>query len=165
MFLIDTDVLSALRRRERSPGLVEWISGQRTTDLYLSVVSVGEVERGIVRQHRDNPVFARELALWLDSVLALYGDRILPVNLSAARRWGCLAGVIGHEGGDLLVVPVSRRQGSKAAKRFLRKLLKGQGLPRQNSVRDCEVIGIAGVRRVQILHTVPFSRHKSTVFP
>ena len=120
MFLIDTDVLSALRRRDRSPGLVEWISGQRTTDLYLSVVSVGEVERGIVRQHRDNPVFARELALWLDSVLALYGDRILPVNLSAARRWGCLAGVIGHEGADLLIAATAIEHGLTVVTRNVR---------------------------------------------
>ena len=51
MFLIDTDVLSALRRRERSPAIVQWLSDQRPTDLYLSVVSIGEIERGIVRQH------------------------------------------------------------------------------------------------------------------
>ena len=50
MSLIDTDVLSALRRRERSPDVVRWNSDRRTTDLYLSVVSVGEIERGIVRQ-------------------------------------------------------------------------------------------------------------------
>ena len=120
MFLIDTDVLSALRRRERSPGLVEWISGQRTTDLYLSVVSVGEVECGIVRQQRDNPVFARELALWLDRVLALYGDRIPPVDLSAARRWGCLSGVIGHEGADLLIAATAIEHGLTVVTRNVR---------------------------------------------
>ena len=120
MFLIDTDVLSALRRRERSPGLVEWISGQRTTDLYLSVVSVGEVECGIVRQQRDNPVFARELALWLDRVLALYGDRILPVDLSAARRWGRLSGVIGHEGADLLIAATAIEHGLTVVTRNVR---------------------------------------------
>ena len=78
MFLIDTDVLSALRRRERSPDVVRWISDQRTTDLYLSVVSVGEIERGIVRQRHRDPAFARVLAAWLDSALALYGERISP---------------------------------------------------------------------------------------
>ena len=50
MFLIDTDMLSALRRRERNPAVAEWISGQRTTDLHLSVVSIGEIERGIARK-------------------------------------------------------------------------------------------------------------------
>ena len=43
MFLIDTDVLSALRRRERYPEVARWMSKQRAADLYLSVVSVGEI--------------------------------------------------------------------------------------------------------------------------
>ena len=69
--------------------------------MYLSVVSVGEVERGIVRrQHRD-PAFARVLAAWLDSVLAVYGKRILAADPSAARRWGRLSGTLGHEGAHL----------------------------------------------------------------
>lgn len=77
MFLLDTDVLSALRRRERNPGVVRWVENQRTADLHISVVTVGEIERGITRQGRVNPSFARELALWLDRVLSLHGDRVL----------------------------------------------------------------------------------------
>lgn len=111
MYLIDTDVLSALRRRERNPDIVEWISGQRTIDLYLSVVSVGEIERGIIQQQRHNPAFARALADWLDSVLALYGARILSVNLAEARRWGRLSGDIGHEGADLLIAATAIEHG------------------------------------------------------
>ena len=59
----------------------------------MSVVSVGEIERGIERQQRCDLVHAHELAAWLDSVLALYGERILVVDLSAARRWGLLTGL------------------------------------------------------------------------
>ena len=91
MFLIDTDVLSALRKRKRHPEIAQWIEKQRSADLYLSVVSVGEIERGIERQQRRDPVQAHALAAWLDSVLALYGERILAVDLSAARRWGRLS--------------------------------------------------------------------------
>ena len=111
MYLIDTDVLSGLRRQERSPRLVAWTSRQRTTDLYLSAVSIGEIERGIVRQQRRNPAYARELSVWLDSVLALYGDRILPVDVAAARRWGRLSGVIGHESADLLIAATALEHG------------------------------------------------------
>ena len=79
MFLIDTDVLSALRKPNRDPNLATWFQAQRTTDLYLSVVSVGEVERGIARQRGRNPGFADALARWLDRVLTLYAGHILPV--------------------------------------------------------------------------------------
>lgn len=115
MFLVDTDVLSALRRPERNPNVVAWISAQRTADLYLSVVSVGEIERGIVRQEANDPTFARALADWLDSVLALYGDRVLPVDLSTSRRWGRLAGAIGHKGVDLLIAATAIEHGLSVA--------------------------------------------------
>ena len=88
MFLIDTNVLSALRRRDRSPETVRWAETQRTSDLHLSVVTIGEIERGITQQKRRNPTFARDLAAWLDRLLAWYGDRILPVDEGIARRWG-----------------------------------------------------------------------------
>ena len=111
MFLIDTDVLSALRKRERHPELVEWLSGQRTADLYLSVVSVGEIEKGMFRQQRTDPTFAGILAAWLDQLLVLYRDRILPVDLSTARRWGRLCGAVGHESADLLIAATALEHG------------------------------------------------------
>src|SRR5438477_12207486 len=103
MFLIDTVTLSALRRRERDPMVVAWFEKQRTTDLFLSVISIGEIERGIVRQRAANPSFAEALASWLDKVLALYGERILPFDLQAARRWGVLSAALGNEGADLMI--------------------------------------------------------------
>ena len=120
MFLIDTDVLSALRRRGRSPDVVQWISDRRTTDLYLSVVSVSEVERGIVRRRRRDPVFAQVLAAWLDGVLALYGERILAVDLSTARRWGRLSGTLGHESADLLIAATALEHGLTVVTRNVR---------------------------------------------
>ena len=120
MFLIDTDVLSALCRRERSPDVVRWVSARRTTDLYLSVVSIGEIERGIVRRQRRDPVFARVLAAWLDSVLVLYRERILAVDLSTARRWGRLCDALGHEGADLLIAATALERGLTVVTRNVR---------------------------------------------
>ena len=97
MFLIDTDVLSALRKRKRHPEIAQWIEKQRSADLYLSVVSVGEIERGIERQQRRDPVQAYALAAWLDSVL----ERILALDLSTARWWCHLSGFLGHEGAPI----------------------------------------------------------------
>ena len=121
MSLIDTDVLSALRWRERNPDVVRWISDRRTTDLYLSVVSVGEIERGIVSRQCLDPVFARVLAAWLDTVLALYRERILAVDLSTARRWGRLCGALGHEGADLLIAATALEHGLTVVTRNVRQ--------------------------------------------
>ena len=120
MFLLDTDVLSALRRRERNPEAVRWVEQQRTADLHISVVTVGEIEHGIAQQQRDNPSFARDLGLWLDRVLSLYGDRILPVDVATARRWGQLSARIGHDGPDLLIAAAAIEHGLTVVTRNVR---------------------------------------------
>ena len=111
MFLLDTDILSALRRRDRHPAAEQWLEAQRTVDLHLSVVTIGEIERGITQQRVRNPSFAAELALWVDRVLTWYGDRILSVDLPAARRWGQLSATLGHHSADLLIAATALERG------------------------------------------------------
>ncbi len=120
MFLLDTDVLSALRRRDRNPEMVRWLETQRTADLYLSIVTVGEIERGIAQQQRRDPSFAQELARWLDRVLAWYGDRILLVDTATARRWGQLSAALGHDGADLLIAATALERGLTVVTRNVR---------------------------------------------
>lgn len=120
MFLIDTDVLSELRKRERHPGVSHWIDAQRLTDLYLSVITIGEIERGITRQLRRDPVFAAELTLWLDHVVSLYADRVLDIDLSTARRWGRLSGELGHVSSDLLIAATALERGLTVVTRNVR---------------------------------------------
>jgi toxin FitB len=103
MFLIDAVTLSELRRRQRDPMVVARFERQRTTDLFLSVISIGEIERGIARQRTADPGFAGALATWLDRVLALYGERIVPFGLATARRWGTLSAALGNESADLII--------------------------------------------------------------
>jgi toxin FitB len=111
MFLIDTVILSELRRRERDPVVVAWFERQRTTDLFVSVVSIGEIERGIARQRATDAAFAGALAAWLDKVLALYGERVLPFDLQSARRWGRLSAALGNESADLMIAATALEHG------------------------------------------------------
>ncbi len=111
MFLIDTVTLSELRRRERDPMVVAWFERQRTTDLFLSVISIGEIERGIARQRAIDPGFADALAAWLDRVLSLYGDRVVPFDLGTARRWGALSAALGNDRADLMIAATALEHG------------------------------------------------------
>ena len=120
MFLIDTMVLSELRRRERDPGVVAWISSQRHEDCFLSVVSIGEIERGIARKRVADPPFAAQLAGWLDQLLRLYCDRLLPMDVGVARRWGQLSASIGHDGADLLIAATALEHGLTVVTRNLK---------------------------------------------
>jgi predicted nucleic acid-binding protein len=96
MYLIDTVVLSELRTRERHAGIVQWLRGKAVDALFLSAITIGEIERGVLRQRVKNPVFAEALSAWLDRTVETYGDRILAVDARVARRWGRLNARIGH---------------------------------------------------------------------
>jgi predicted nucleic acid-binding protein len=111
MFLIDTVTLSELRRRQRDPAVVAWFERQRASELFLSVISIGEIERGIERQRATDPSFAGALATWLDRVLALYGERILPFDLRSARRWGALSAALGNDSADLMIAATALEHG------------------------------------------------------
>ena len=111
MFLIDTDVLSALRRRERHDRIVQWMSSQRDVDIHLSVVTVGEIEREIAQQKHQDPAFAQQLTVWLDQILALYSDRVLAIDLPTARHWGRLTAEVGHSSADLLIAATALEHG------------------------------------------------------
>ena len=80
MYLLDTVVLSELRKRERDAGIVNWPRGKDADALFLSAITMGEVERGVAGQRVRNPVLAEALGAWLDHTIVTYRDRILPVD-------------------------------------------------------------------------------------
>lgn len=112
MYLLDTTVLSALRRPERAPQIATWIRSRPEEQLYLSVITLGEIERGINQQQRANPDFARDLRQWLDRTILLFSDRILPFDAAAARIWGELSARIGNSGADLLIAATALAHGA-----------------------------------------------------
>lgn len=111
MFLLDTVIVSELRKRQVDKGVLGWVSVQQESQLYLSVVTLGEIERGIEKRRKADLAFADELAVWLESLVRLYADRILPVTPSVARRWGRLSAQIGHESADLLIAATALSHG------------------------------------------------------
>jgi toxin FitB len=87
MYLLDTNVVSELRKRHGDPGVKQWVARQRAADLAISVVTVIEIETGILRRGRTDPDQARMLTRWFEqNVLTGFADRILPLDLAAARR-------------------------------------------------------------------------------
>jgi len=90
-FLIDTNVLSELRKKQRAnPGVQHWFAGVKGESLYLSALVIGEVRNGIERLRRRDPVAAVHLERWLAKVETDMAGRILPVTTPIADRWGRL---------------------------------------------------------------------------
>ena len=111
MYLLDTDVISELRRRRRNRNVVAWISNVSAADLFLSVMTIGEIELGIARQRVRNPSFAKDLADWLEVTLRAYEERILPLTVGIARRWGRLAAQLGNKQLNLAIAATALEHG------------------------------------------------------
>lgn len=119
MFLLDTVVLSELRKpsRQRNQNLVRWIGEVPSSGLFISVVTIGEIERGIERQRQSDPEFSQRLESWLEIVLRTYEDRILVVDVAVARQWGRLSQRIGNKGLDLAIAATALEHGLVVATR------------------------------------------------
>lgn len=90
-YLLDTNVVSELRKGKRCETAVrEWFEGIGDDDAYLSVLVVGEIERGIERIRKRDPKSAARLRRWLSRLSSQFQDRILPVSLQVARVWGIM---------------------------------------------------------------------------
>lgn len=90
-YLIDTNVVSELRKGQRSnPGVREWLAQHADDDLWLSVLVVGELRRGVALVRRRDPDSAQQLETWLITLEASYADRILPISPDIARQWSTL---------------------------------------------------------------------------
>jgi predicted nucleic acid-binding protein len=91
-FLLDTNVVSELRKRERcAPKVSAWASTVPPNQDFLSVLVVGELRRGAILKRRSDPAAADALEKWTVRLVQLYSDRILPITLDIAYEWGRLS--------------------------------------------------------------------------
>ncbi|HDR9474406.1 type II toxin-antitoxin system VapC family toxin [Burkholderia multivorans] len=94
MYLVDTNVISEIRKRDRAnKGVIAFFrkAAEDDVDLYLSVITVGELRRGVeIIRHRGDKPQATRLENWLDGVLREFGRNILPVDEEVGQLWGRL---------------------------------------------------------------------------
>lgn len=90
-FLLDTNVIAEIRKGARANANVRsWFAALDPEAILLSVVTIGEIRRGIENVRRRDPVATRALERWLRRVLTDHRDRILAVDLAVAEEWGRL---------------------------------------------------------------------------
>ena len=100
-FLLDTNVVSELIARRPDPNVTRWVEGQDPETIFLSVITVGELNRGI--QRLPDSRRKKVLANWLTGdLLVRFGDRVLPLDVPVMMTWGAL---VAHMEADGQLIP------------------------------------------------------------
>ena len=97
MYLLDTNVVSELRRNRPHGAVLAWLKSVTDAELHVSAVTIGELQAGVEITRDQDPAKAAEIEAWLDQVAGAYN--ILPMDARAFRRW---AGLMHKRSDDLL---------------------------------------------------------------
>ena len=88
-YLVDTNVISELRKGRRcDPGVASWFAQVTSEDIYLSVLTLGEIRKGIENIRRRDAPAAEALEDWFRELEDSHVDRFLPVEQTTAEQWG-----------------------------------------------------------------------------
>jgi predicted nucleic acid-binding protein len=89
-YLLDTNVVSELRKRDPDPHVVAWYGKVTSAEIFVSALTIGEIRQGIERLRRKDGARADLLEQWLRGLRASYGDHIINVDADVAEEWGRL---------------------------------------------------------------------------
>jgi len=87
-FLLDTNVISELAKTRPNFKVIAWLGSVPSTDLFLSVITLGEIRKGIENKRAASPGDATRLEAWLTTLVLHYRSRVLPFDQDSADQWG-----------------------------------------------------------------------------
>lgn len=90
-FLVDTNVISEIRKRERAdPNVIRWVNQTPAADIGTSVLVLAEIRRGIELKRRSDPLQAKSLDRWFSQMRTRLAERVLPIDETVAETWALL---------------------------------------------------------------------------
>jgi toxin FitB len=90
-YLLDTNLISETRKLRADAGVMAFLAAADSTGLFLSVLTLGELRKGVEAKRRNDAVTAARIESWVDDIETTFTDRVLPVDVAAARLWGELS--------------------------------------------------------------------------
>ena len=90
-YLLDTNVISETRKIRADAGVMAFLAAADAAGLFLSVLTLGELRKGVEAKRRIDSLTAARLGAWVDGIETTFADRVLPVDAPAARLWGELS--------------------------------------------------------------------------
>jgi predicted nucleic acid-binding protein len=91
-YLLDTNVLSETRKKKADAGVISFLEGADSSTLFISVLTLGELRKGVAKKQREDPEMAKRLAGWAEGLELGFADRILGIDVAMARLWGDWSG-------------------------------------------------------------------------
>ncbi|HON78808.1 MAG TPA: type II toxin-antitoxin system VapC family toxin [Spirochaetota bacterium] len=95
-YLLDTCVISEMVKPSPDKKLIRWVENEPSTSLFLSVITIGEIRKGLSKLPASRK--KEKLTIWLNMLLEEYSDRILAIDLTVAENWGEMQGRAEKEG-------------------------------------------------------------------
>ena len=90
-YLLDTNVVSETRKKHPDSGVTAFLAAADSAGLFLSVLTLGELRKGVEARRKTDPVAADQLSGWVDTIETEFADRLLSVDAATARLWGELS--------------------------------------------------------------------------
>jgi len=90
-YLLDTNILSETRKKQTDGRVISFLSTAEPSALYISVLTLGELRKGVALKGRSDNDAAQKIAAWVDGLEFSFGDRILGISAATARLWGELS--------------------------------------------------------------------------
>ncbi len=132
MFILDTNVVSELRKvrsGKANAGVAEWATGVHSAVMFVSAITIHELEHGVLLMERSDPDQGAVLRAWLDdSIAAAFADRVLPVDEVVARRAAALHVPDPAPFRDALIGGTALRHGMTVVTRDLKDFERFEGL-------------------------------------
>jgi hypothetical protein len=102
-WLLDTNVISEIGRRQPNPKVAAWVNAQPEESLFISVLSLGEGDKGLAKLDPENPERVRLTTKW-QAIEERFEGRVLTVSDAIVRRWGAISGVMSRDGRPVPVI-------------------------------------------------------------
>lgn len=90
-YLLDTNIVSETRKRRAAPSVTAFLLAADSLALFISVLTLGELRKGVAARRRADPMSADQLGIWVDGIETTFANHILSVDAAVARIWGELS--------------------------------------------------------------------------
>jgi len=91
-YLLDTCVLSEYTKKNPNSQVIDWLDEQEETGLFISILSIAEIRKGIIRIKDSQPNRYNKLSTWLEKLQTRFIDRIIPLNEKTLNSWAVICG-------------------------------------------------------------------------